>query len=126
MAKLNWDIQFHLSGAYIHYADFIIESELSVDKLYITITRNGATTSHPIINHFFGRLMFAYDILDQHGQADENHPEPICSSEYDCEVCSYIDNGQIKYHLLNIDKDFKQEGYNIIPDNQYTIESIDK
>lgn len=126
MAKLNWDIQFHLSRACIYYADFTIESELSVGKLRITITRNGTTTSYPIVNHFFGYLKFTYGIVDQHGQADENYPEPICSPEYDCEVCSYIDNGQIKYHLLNADEDLKRDGYTIIPDNQYTIEYTDK
>ena len=131
---LNWDVLFHKqkneycsrNNAVVNYVKFNIEHKPTAGKIQMIITKDGETVAAKIINRFLGTINIYGALLDEEGFREKENE--LLLSDIDCEVCSYLYNNRIWYHILNVDSPFYSNGFTMTPisGRKYTIEYIDK
>lgn len=119
LTNINWDAQFVKSnGDPIDQVRFDIEYELQPGSIHLwTTCAGGIRTDLPIIARYLGRIY----IYETPQDDPKSTGESILAAEIDCEVCAYVDDGRIRYHLLYADEQFRILGYKTVIDSQYKV-----
>lgn len=125
LSDLNWDAQFHKKNEFIENIRFSIRNEISVGNIQLKIVKNEEAFTAPIINRFLGTIHIYIAPKKKECDSDNTFEESILDAEIDCEVCSYISKGEIRYHLLWCEQDFYRLGYSISSSRKYSVEYID-
>lgn len=122
LTNIDWDAQFVKSnGDPIDEVRFDIDRELQSGPIRLRIASAGCDRTAPIIARYLGRI-YIYETP----QDDPEQTDSAIAAEIDCEVCAYVDDGRIRYHLLYTDEQFRIFGYTTVIDSQYRVEYIDE
>lgn len=114
LTTLNWDEIFSRrnsdytprENAIVDDVKFSVIRKMATKGLRVRITKNGETCTTNVIDRFIGTICIIGSHIDEEGNRIDERK--FLMADVDCEVCSYLYNNQVWYHIIHMDSRFSR------------------
>ena len=128
LTTLHWDETFSRSyysqKTIIDSVKFRATHKMSTKGLLVTIEDRGKILTTNMIDRSIGKISIFGSPIDKYG--DRVYFEKPLAEDIDCEVCSYLYEGQIWYHIMHVNEIFGKGRFKRIPISGREIKIIDE